>query len=87
MLCVCVMLCCVVCGVHVVSVVWSVVSLWLRCGAVCGVCLVCVCVCVCGVVWHAENPVCTFKTSPCVPAPRAHMFQHVRVVPAYTETF
>ena len=26
------------------------------------------------------HPVCAFKTSPCVPAPRAHMFQHVRVV-------
>ena len=24
--------------------------------------------------------VCTFKTSPCMPAPRAHVFQHVRVV-------
>ena len=23
------------------------------------------------------SPGCTFKTSPCVPAPRAHMFQHV----------
>ena len=27
---------------------------------------------------------CTFKTSPCLPAPRAHVFQHVRVFPAYT---
>ena len=64
-------------GVHVVSVV---------------------CVCVCGVacvVWHAENPcvsvqivlVCTFKTSPCVPAPRAHVETHVRVMPAYTGMF
>ena len=32
-------------------------------------------------------PVCTFKASPCVPAPRAHVFQHVRVVPAYTGRF
>ena len=61
-----------------------------------------VCLCVwcgvvpCGVVWHAENPVCrlkkrlrvsTFTTSPCMPAPRAYVFQHVRVLPAYTETF
>ena len=30
---------------------------------------------------------CTFETSPCVPASRAHMFQHVRAVPAYTGTF
>ena len=78
----CVLCCCVlvgwlfgvVCCVSVVAVV--VVWLW------------------CSVVWHAENPrvsipnasVCTFKTSPCVPAPRAHVFQHVRVVPAYTGT-
>ena len=33
------------------------------------------------------HPVCTFKTSSCVPAPRAHVFQHVRVVPVYTGTF
>ena len=26
-------------------------------------------------------PVCTFKTSPCVPAPRARVLQHVHVVP------
>ena len=32
--------------------------------------------------------VCTFKWSPCVPAPpRAHVFQHVRVVPVHTRTF
>ena len=31
--------------------------------------------------------VCTFITSPCVPAPRVHFSTHVRVVPAYTETF
>ena len=41
-------------------------------------------------VWCVSKqhvPVCTFKTCPCVPAPRAHMFQHVRVVPAYTGVF
>ena len=27
-------------------------------------------------------PMCTFKTSPCVPAPRPHVETHVRVVPA-----
>ena len=42
------------------------------------------CVCVCGVVWHAENPVCTFKTSPCVPAPRAHVLKHVCAWCRYT---
>ena len=31
--------------------------------------------------------VCTFKTSPCVPAPRPHAEKHVRVLPAYTGTF
>ena len=61
----CVMLCV---GVHVVSVVWSVV------------CVV--------VVWHAENshvwiqhaPVCTFKTSKCMPATRAHVESHLHMV-------
>ena len=32
-------------------------------------------------------PVWTFKTSPCVRAPRAHVSTHVRVVPAYPTTF
>ena len=54
-----------------------------------------VCLCVCRVVWDAEHPVCRlknasvcrFKTSPCVRAPRLHVFQHVRVVPVHTGTF
>ena len=41
-----------------------------------------------------EGTVCTFKTlsvsrfqtSPCMPATRAHVFQHVRVVPVHTGT-
>ena len=33
------------------------------------------------------HPVCPSKTSPCMPAPSAHVFQHVRVVPAHTGTF
>ena len=49
------------------------------------------------VLRHAEKtwkkPVCgfknvsvfTFKTSPCMPAPRAFVFQLVRVVPVHTE--
>ena len=57
-----------------------------------------VCLCVC-VLRHCEKrekktlcgfknaSVCTFKTSPCVPAPRAHVFQHVRVVLVHTGTF
>ena len=32
-------------------------------------------------------PMCTFKTSTCVPAPRAHVSTRVRVVPAYTGRF
>ena len=74
-------------GVGVFSVsCWCVL---VRC--VVGVlCVVLVCV-----VWHDEkkkkkrvhdskrSPCVHGKTSPCVPAPRAHVFQHVRVVPAY----
>ena len=36
-------------------------------------------------VQHAS--VCTFKTSPCLPATRTHVSQHVRVVPVHTEPF
>ena len=32
-------------------------------------------------------PMCTFKTSHCVPAPCAHVSTRVRVVPVYTGTF
>ena len=32
-------------------------------------------------------PVCTFKTSPCVPAPHPHVFTHVDVVLVHTGTF
>ena len=41
---------------------------------------------VCRVVWKNAS-VCRFKTPPCMPATRAHAFEHVRVVPAYTGTF
>ena len=34
-----------------------------------------------------RHPVCTFQTSPCMPAPRAHVFQHVRVMLACTRMF
>ena len=68
----------------------SVRVLWL-CGRVV---VVCCAVVLCG-VWHREKPrvstqnvpVCTFKTSPCVPAPRPHVETHVRVLPAFTGTF
>ena len=33
------------------------------------------------------SPVYTFTTSPCVAAPRAHVFQHVHAVPVHTGTF
>ena len=39
------------------------------------------------VVWRGEEGVCTFKTSPCVPAPREHVEKRVDVVPVHTETF
>ena len=38
-------------------------------------------------VYIQNVPMCTFKTSPCVPAPRPHVETHVRVVQAYTGTF
>ena len=41
----------------------------------------------CVAVWCVCVPVCAFYTSPCMPAPRAHVETHLRVVPAYTETF
>ena len=57
------------------------------CCVVC--CVVCCDVCgvVCGAAWHAEKTsVCRFKTSPCVPVPRAHVVTHLRVVPVHTWT-
>ena len=70
------------------------------CVCVCLCVFVCVCVFVCScVLEHAEKhekknrvyvqnaSVCTFKPSPCMPAPRAHVFQHVRVVQVHTGTF
>ena len=55
---------------------------------------VCVCVSVCvgreraGTVSSFNTPsVSRFKTSPFVPAPRAHVETHVRVVPAHAGTF
>ena len=69
----------------VCRVLWCIVvcvSLCVVCvGAGVGVqCVVRGAWCVCGAAWHAEkNPVCmtspcTFKTPPCVPAKRAHVF-------------
>ena len=48
----------------------------------------------CCVVWRAEKrlvsipsaSVSRFKTSPCMPATHAHVFQHVRVLPVHTGT-
>ena len=81
----CVVVLCGVCGVCVLCVVCGVCV----CCVLCVVCVLC-CVCgvVCGAAWHAEKTsVCRFKTSPCVPAPRAHVETHVRVVPVHTRTF
>ena len=57
------------------------------CVVLCVVYVVVVVVSACGEVWHAENPVCTFNTFPCVPAPRPHVGTHAGVVPAHTGTF
>ena len=46
----------------------------------------CLCLSPCGVCGFKNASVCTFTTSPCMPAPRAHLFQHVRVVQVHTET-
>ena len=56
--------------------------LCVRCGVWCVVCDTLKNPCV-----HSTRPsVYVHKTSPCVPAPRANVLQHVRVVPAYTGT-
>ena len=44
------------------------------------------CVCAC-VVYTLKNSVCPLTTSACVPAPRAHVETHVRVVLVHTGTF
>ena len=61
--------------------VWCCVIL-LLCDSVSVCCVVCE-------VWcnTLKTSVCTFETSPCMPATRAHAFQHVRVVEGCTETF
>ena len=42
----------------------------------------------CGAAWHAEKTsVCRFKTSPCLPAPRAHVLPHAGVVLVHTGRF
>ena len=77
---VCVVLCVVSCGVVCVLCVVRV--------GVCGVCVFVVCGGVWCVVWHAEKTsVCRIKTSPCVPAPRAHVSKHAGVVSVHTGTF
>ena len=45
------------------------------------------CVCVWFVGGGGEEGVYAFKTSPYVPAPRAHVEKHVDVVPVHTGTF
>ena len=71
----------------------------LSCVVCSGVLCVLWCVCVVVVLWlcgvSIQNPrvsiqtvpVCRFKTLPCVPAKRAHVETHVRVVPVHTEAF
>ena len=50
-------------------------------------CVVCVVWCVARLGTQKKPSVCRCKTSPCVPAPRAHVLPHVRVVPVHTGTF
>ena len=91
----CLVLSCLVlsCLVLSFSVFFLCLSLSLSpCDVVCdSACGVCRCVVCCAVVWCVcgtlKTPVCRFKTSPCVPAPRAHVETHVRVVPVHTGTF
>ena len=80
------------------TLVFLSVSLSLSpCDVVCDVVVVVcfvfgVCVC-CGTLIKVGNPCVDSKTPPCVhskrprllPAPRTHVFQHVRVVPVHTE--
>ena len=66
--------CCVLgCVLGCVCVCWC--WCWWLCGAWCAWC-------VCG-VWHAENPVCRFKTLPCVGSKRAHVL-NMRAFCRYT---
>ena len=77
----------VLCGVCCVVCVVLCVVLCCVCVVLC-VLLCCVCGVVCGAAWHAEKTsVCRFKTSPCVPAPRALVLPHAVVVPVHTGTF
>ena len=50
-------------------------------------CGVSCCVVVWCAVWCVVCGVCPSTTSPCVPAPRAHVETHARDLPANTETF
>ena len=43
----------------------------------CGLWCRCAWLCVCRVVWHAENPVCRFKTPPCVHSKRPRVIRPV----------
>ena len=64
---VCVCCCCCCGGVYVV--LWCCVF----CVVVCGMVWCCV-VRWCGAAWHAKKKTCRFKTPPCVPAKRPHVF-------------
>ena len=71
------------CGVAVCVAVWFVGVVVCRCGCGCG------CGVLCGTL---KTPVCTFKTSPCVPAPRPCQKKwtcgtHGDVLNVHTEAF
>ena len=79
---------CVLCCVCLVVCVVCVVCVVVVCGVWCVLCCVCVCgvwwCLVCGVARRKKTSVCRFKTSPCVPAPRAHVLPHAGVVLVHT---
>ena len=68
-----------------VSVSVSVCCCVLVC-MVCVVCVFCVVWCVARLGTQKKPSVRRFKTSPCVPAPRAHVEPHAGVVPEHTGT-
>ena len=88
-LCVHVVLCVVVSCWRVVVNMW--LCWWCVCGVLfflcvymwCWVLVFCVCTCGVGEAWHAENPLCTFKTPPCVPATGTHV-EDMRACCRYT---
>ena len=74
---------CALCVLLVCNVCWCVCWCWCWCGTLSSPPLPLLAPCV-----RSKRPsVCTFKTSPCVPAPRPQVLPHAGAVPAHRETF